>query len=124
VFRLPDAPRCRTFERGAHACEGLLTRLGLTLNCVAVGTGELYVGEGGDGGCNGKGYPGRTNFHDAPFFRSSRLKLAVFCVLLSEPDPKCALTPSDPKIRAGKLNIFALTRAVLRTLKKHIRPAP
>ena len=33
-------------ERGAHACEGLLTRLGLTLN--GVGTVELYVGEGGD----------------------------------------------------------------------------
>ena len=63
--------------------------------------------------------------HDAPFFRNSRLKLeAAFCVLLSAPDPKCALTPSDPKIRAGKFNIFALTRAVLRTLKKHIRPAP
>ena len=57
------------------------------------------------------------------FFRNSRLKLAVFCVLLSAPDPKCALTPSDPKIRAGKFNIFALTRAVLRTLKNHIRPA-
>ena len=33
-------------ERGAHACEGLLTRLGLTLN--GVGTVELYVGEVGD----------------------------------------------------------------------------
>ena len=57
-----------------------------------------------------------------PFFRNSRLKLAGFCVLLSAPDPKCALTPSDPKIRAGKFNIFALTRAVLRTLKKTSGP--
>ena len=64
------------------------------------------------------------NFHDAPFFRNSRLKLAVFCVLLSAPDPKCALTPSDPKISAGKFNIFALTRAVHRTLNERVRPAP
>ena len=58
------------------------------------------------------------------FLRNSRLNLAVFCVLLSAPDPKCALTPSDPKIRAEKFNIFALTRAVLRTLRKRVRPAP
>ena len=68
------------------------------------------------GGCNGKGYPERTNFHDAPCFQNSRLKLAVFCVLLSETGPISEVRAnalSDPKIRAGKFNIFALTRAVL-----------
>ena len=102
-------------EMDPHGATELRTRV-RSSNQVIWGVSE--------GGCNGKGYPERTNFHDAPCFRNSRLKLAVFCVLLSAPDPKCALTPSDPKIRAGKFNIFALTRAVLRTLKNHIRPAP
>ena len=51
------------------------------------------------------------------FFRKSRLKLVFFLlVTLSTTGPKCALTPSDPKIRVRKVNIFALTRAVPRTL--------
>ena len=44
--------------------------------------------------------------------------VAVFFVCLSETVPKCALTPSDPWIHAGKLTISALARDLHRSLKK------
>ena len=80
----------------------------------------------GLGGCNGKGYTDRTNLFTMPlYFEILDYNSRFFaCYSQHRAQTKCALTPSDPKIRAGKFNIFALTRAVLRTLKKRVRPAP
>ena len=55
------------------------------------------------------------------FFQKSRLQLGFFLLVTFTNGPKVrALTPSDPKIRARKFDIFALTRAVAWTLEKRI----
>ena len=99
--------------------------------CASNGPQIVWGGHRGDfaglvilrGLCNSNGYTVRPNLHIPTLFQKTRLQHAVFWVFLSYLGPKCALTPSDPWIRAGKLPRSNLARPRRRGLKKSVQRA-